>query len=74
MSLKFLAQLSHFITMMFGVALGMSICILYQFKVGIFIDELSPVVVLIIIISGLLRVYTLFIWKSKDLKSKVFDQ
>ena len=74
MSLKLLAQLSHFITMLFGIALGMAICILYQFKVGIFIDGLSPVVVLIIIISGLLRGYTLFIWKSKDLKSKIFDQ
>ena len=74
MSLKFLAQLSHFITMMFGIALGMTICILYQFKVGIFIDRLSPVVVFIIIVSGLLRGYTLFIWKSKDLESKIFDQ
>ena len=74
MSLKFLAQLSHFITMMFGIALGMTICILYQFKVGIFIDSLSPVVVFIIIVSGLLRGYTLFIWKSKDLESKIFDQ
>tara|TARA_B100000427_G_scaffold47666_1_gene35658 strand:- start:31 stop:261 length:231 start_codon:yes stop_codon:yes gene_type:complete len=74
MSLKSLAQLSHFITMMFGIALGMAICILYQFKVGIFIDSLSPVIVLIIIASGLLRAYTLFIWKSKDFKSKNFDQ
>ena len=74
MSLKLLAQLSHFITMMFGIALGMAICILYQFKVGIFIDSLSPVIVLIIIASGLLRAYTLFIWKSKDFKSKNFDQ
>ncbi len=74
MSLKFLAQLSHFITMMFGIAFGMAICILYQFKVGIFIDRLSPVVVFIIIVSGLLRGYTLFIWKSKDLESKIFDQ
>ena len=74
MSLKFLAQLSHFITMMFGIAFGMAICILYQFKVGIFIDRLSPVVVFIIIVSCLLRGYTLFIWKSKDLESKIFDQ
>ena len=74
MSLKFLAQLSHFITMMFGIAFGMAICILYQFKVGIFIDRLSPLVVFIIIVSGLLRGYTLFIWKSKDLESKIFDQ
>ncbi len=74
MSLKFLAQLSHFITMMFGIAFGMAICILYQFKVGIFIDRLSTVVVFIIIVSGLLRGYTLFIWKSKDLESKIFDQ
>ena len=36
MSLKFLAQLSHFVTLMFGVALGITLCILYQFKIGIF--------------------------------------
>jgi len=74
MSLKALAQLSHLITMMFGVALGIAICILYQFKVGIFIENLSPIVILIIIVSGLLRAYTLFIWRKHDLKSKFFDK
>ena len=41
MSLKFLAQLSHFVTLIFGVALGITLCILYQFKFGIFIEELT---------------------------------
>ncbi len=42
MSLKLLTQLSHFITMMFGIALGMTLCLLYQYKVKTFIDDLIP--------------------------------
>ena len=39
MSLKRLAQLSHFITMMFGVALGMTFSLLYQHMVKIIITD-----------------------------------
>ena len=41
MSLKGLTQLSHFITMMFGIALGMTLCLLYQHMVKIIIFDLS---------------------------------
>ncbi len=37
MSLKGLTQLSHFSTMMFGIALGMTLCLLYQHMVKIII-------------------------------------
>ena len=41
MSLRGLTQLSHFITMMFGTALGMTLCLLYQHMVKIIIFDLS---------------------------------
>ena len=73
MSLKLLTKLSHFITMMFGVALGMALCILYQFKVNLFIESLSPIIMIIIIIGLFLRGYTLIIWKKNDYSSKIFN-
>ena len=73
MSLKLLAQLSHFITLMFGVALGISICILYQFKVNFFIDKLAPYIISLVIISGFLRIVTLVIWKKNNYHLKFFD-
>jgi len=73
MSLKLLTKLSHFITMMFGVALGMTLCILYQFKVNLFIESLSPIIITIILISSGLRAYTLMIWKKNDYSSKIFN-
>ena len=74
MSLKSLTQLSHFITMTFGVALGISLCILYQYKIGIFIEDLALVVILLVFLSGGLRAYTLFLWRKNNLNSKVFDK
>ena len=41
MSLKGLTQLSHFITMMFGIALGMTLCLLYQHMVKIIIFDFN---------------------------------
>ena len=55
MTLKLLTQLSHFITMLFGIALGMTLCLLYQYKVRIFIDDLYPIILIIIFIGGCLR-------------------
>ena len=74
MSFKILAQLSHFITMVFGVALGIAICIFYQYRIGIFIENLAPVVLVLVFLSGLLRIYTLRLWKKYDLESKVFNE
>ena len=73
MSLRLLTQISHFITMMFGVALGMTLCLLYQFKVKIFIDDLSPYIVIIVLISSFMRIYTLFLWKKNNYSSKIFN-
>lgn len=71
MSLKLLTQLSHFITMIFGTALGMSLCMLYQLKVQIFIMDLIPLIISMVIISILLRIYTLIIWKKYNYESKI---
>ena len=74
MSLKLLAQLSHFITMIFGVALGIALCILYQYKIGIFIEDLTLFVIFLVLLSGGLRFYTLFLWNKYNLDSKIFDK
>ncbi len=74
MSLKLLAQLSHFITMMFGIALGIALCILYQYKIGIFIEDLILFVIFLISLSGGLRIYTLFLWSKYNLDSKIFNK
>ena len=74
MSLKFLAQLSHFVTLMFGIALGITLCILYQFKFGIFIEKLTPAILLLLFFSGSLRIYSLYIWKKNKLNSIFIDR
>ena len=63
-SFKILAQLSHFITMLFGIALGLTFSILYQHDYGLFIVELTPAIVLIVLISVGLRAYSIFLWKK----------
>ncbi len=73
MSLKLLAQLSHFITMMFGIALGIALCILYQYRIGIFIEDLTLFVIFLVFLCGVLRAYTLFLWKKYHLDSKIFN-
>tara|TARA_S200000501_G_scaffold118743_1_gene111490 strand:- start:462 stop:686 length:225 start_codon:yes stop_codon:yes gene_type:complete len=74
MSFQFLAQLSHFITMLFGIALGMTICLLYQYTTKIFIFDLAPVILLIVIISIILRAYTMFLWKKNKYDAKIFAE
>ena len=71
MSLKRLAQLSHFITMMFGVALGMTLSILYQHMVKIIITDLSLIILFIVFFSIIFRVYTLFIWRKENYNLKL---
>ena len=73
MSLKRLTQLSHFITMMFGIALGMTLCLLYQHMVKIIIIELSSIILLIVFFSICLRVYTLHLWKKGNYNHKLFN-
>ena len=74
MTLKVLAQLSHFITMLFGIALGMTICLLYQYTTKIFIFDLTPIILLIVLISSILRVYTMFLWKKNKYDAKIFAE
>ncbi len=70
MSLKRLAQFSHFITMMFGVALGMTFSLLYQHMVKIIITDLSLIILFIVFFSIILRAYTLFIWRKENYNLK----
>ena len=65
-SFKRLAQLSHFISMMFGIALGITICILYQHFFAIFIVGLTPLVVLIVILGACLRLFTILLWRKNN--------
>ena len=70
MSLKRLAQLSHFVTMMFGVALGMTFSLLYQHMIKIIITDLSLIILFIVFFSIILRAYTLFIWTKENYNLK----
>ena len=72
MTFKVLAQLSHFITMLFGIALGMTFCLLYQYTTKIFIFDLTPVILLLVLISSILRAYTMFLWKKNKYDVKIF--
>jgi len=74
MSLKALTQLSHFITMMFGIALGMTLCLLYQHMGHIIIFDLSIIILFIIFFSGLLRIYTLILWKRGNYQLKIINE
>ncbi len=74
MSLKALTQLSHFITMMFGIALGMTLCLLYQHMGHIIIFDLSIIILFIIFFSGLLRIYTLILWKRGNYHLKIINE
>tara|TARA_B100001179_G_scaffold46066_1_gene30682 strand:- start:863 stop:1093 length:231 start_codon:yes stop_codon:yes gene_type:complete len=71
MTLKILTQLSHFITMLFGIALGMTLTILYQYVnqgVDLIIMDLYLPIIIITFIGVVLRIITIFIWKNKDYK------
>ena len=65
-SFKRFAQLSHFISMMFGIALGITICMLYQHFFAIFIIGLTPLVVLIVILGAFLRLFTILSWRKNN--------
>ena len=72
-SFKSLAILSHSITMFFGIALGMTICITYQHYIGLFLYKLLPYIIVIVVISILLRVYFILTWKKMGYDSILFD-
>ena len=68
-SFKSLAILSHSITMFFGIALGMTICITYQHYKGLFLYQLLPYIIFIVVISIILRVYFIMTWKKMGFNS-----
>ena len=65
-SFKRFAQLSHFISMMFGIALGITICMLYQHFFALFIIGLTPLVVLIVILGVCLRLFIILLWRKNN--------
>ena len=75
-SFKSLAILSHSITMFFGIALGMTICITYQHYIGLFLYQLLPYIMLIVLMSVILRIYFLIKWKKRGFDNCLiyFDQ
>ena len=72
-SFKSLAILSHSITMFFGIALGMTICITYQHYIGLFLYQLLPYIIFIVVISIILRVYFIISWKKMGFSSILFN-
>ena len=72
-SFKLLAILSHSITMLFGIALGMTICITYQHFIGLFLYQLLPYIIFIVVISIILRVYFIMAWKKMGYNSILFN-
>ena len=72
-SFKSLAILSHSITMFFGIALGMTMCITYQHYIGLFLYHLLPYIIFIVVISITLRVYFILAWKKMGYNSIFFD-
>ncbi len=72
-SFKSLAILSHSITMFFGIALGMTLCITYQHYIDLFLYQLLPYIIFIMIISIVLRVYFILAWKKMGYNSIFLD-
>ena len=72
-SFKSLAILSHSITMFFGIALGMTICITYQHYIGLFLYKLLPYIIFIVVVSIILRAYFILAWKKMGYNSILFD-
>ena len=72
-SFKLLAILSHSITMFFGIALGMTICITYQHYIGLFLYQLLPYIIFIVVVSVMLRVYFIMAWKKMGYNSVLFN-
>ena len=72
-SLKSLAILSHSITMLFGTALGMTLSITYQHYIGLFLYQLLPYIIFILVISIILRIYFLRAWKKMGYHAILFN-
>ena len=74
MRLKILIQLSHFITMLFGVALGFTLTIYFEYILynsSPIISYLVWPIILIVIIGVLLRTATIYLWRKNNIEDFV---
>ena len=76
MNLKMLTQLSHFITLLFGISFGMTIAIYVEYLVNnaiVAISILTWLIILIMILAIALRIVSIYLWK-KNKHRKLIDQ
>ena len=76
MNLKMLTQLSHFITLLFGISFGMTIAIYVEYLVNdaiIAISILTWSIILIMILAIALRIASIYFWK-KNKHRKLLEQ
>ena len=76
MNLKMLTQLSHFITLLFGISFGMTIAIYVEYLVNdaiIAISILTWSIILIMILAIALRIVSIYFWK-KNKHKKLLEQ
>ena len=69
MNLKMLTQLSHFITLLFGISFGMTIAIYVEYLVNdaiIAISILTWSIILIMILAIALRIVSIYFWKKNE--------
>lgn len=76
MNLKMLTQLSHFITLLFGISFGMTIAIYVEYLVNnaiVAISILTWLIILIMILAIALRIVSIYFWK-KNKHRKLLEQ
>ena len=76
MNLKMLTQLSHFITLLFGMSFGMTIAIYVEYLVNnaiVAISILTWLIILIMILAIALRIVSIYFWK-KNKHRKLLEQ
>ena len=76
MNLKMLTQLSHFITLLFGISFGMTIAIYVEYLVNnaiVAISILTWLIILIMILAIALRIVSIYLWK-KNKHRKLLEQ
>ena len=64
-----LTQLSHFITLLFGISFGMTIAIYVEYLVNdaiIAISILTWSIILIMILAIALRIVSIYFWKKNE--------
>ena len=76
MNLKMLTQLSHFITLLFGISFGMTIAIYVEYLFNnaiIAVSFLTWSIILIMILAIALRIVSIYFWK-KNKHRKLLEQ